>query len=263
MQDLNLSLVQANPQWHKIEANLGYYDKMFEGINENTDVIALPEMFSTGFTMESAKMAESMNGKTHTWMRLQAIKHDSVICGSIIIEEDSCYYNRFLWVEPNGKTLTYDKRHLFRMADENKSFTAGTEQLIISYHGWKIMPMICYDLRFPVWTRNYLDNDEFYYDVLLYAANWPLARMAVWQTLLKARAIENYAYSIGVNRIGIDEEGISYNGHTGAYAADGQNLIIEDDWEGIKSIKLNYQTLADFRIKFPASKDADQFKIKK
>jgi len=261
MQDLNISLVQANPQWHKIDANLDYYNRLLEGIAKSTNVIALPEMFSTGFTMESTKMAEPMGGKTHSWMKLQAVKHDSAICGSIIIEEEGKYYNRFLWVEPNGNTLTYDKRHLFRMANEHKYFAAGSAQLVVSYKGWNIMPMICYDLRFPVWSRNQLLNDIFYYDVILYTANWPQARMAVWQTLLKARAIENYAYSIGVNRVGNDEEGISYNGHSAAYSPEGQNLITEDNSEGLKSIKLDYQELTDYRIRFPASKDADKFNI--
>jgi len=262
MQDLRVTLVQPNPVWHEIDENLKYISSLLSKKDLDTDVIILPEMFSTGFTMKSEKMAEPMNGRTHNWMQSQASLHDSVICGSTIIKENGNYYNRFLWVEPDGKTINYDKRHLFRMADENNHYSAGTSQVVIHYKGWKICPLVCYDLRFPIWARNFITDKEFSYDVLLYVANWPQARVLTWDTLLRARAMENYAYCIGVNRVGEDEKGIQYNGHSAVYDSKGDDHCFLDNSEQIYSLTLKKSHLESYREKFPSFLDADNFELK-
>jgi len=261
MQDLSISLVQANPLWQNVEENLKYFSALISQSGLLTDVIALPEMFSTGFTMESGKMAEPMNGRTHVWMQEQAFKLNSVICGSLIIIEDGNYYNRFLWVEPNGITCHYDKRHLFRMANENDSYSPGLNNFDINYKGWKVRPQICYDLRFPVWSRNSATEDVFAYDILLYCANWPQARITAWDALLKARAIENSAFCIGVNRVGEDGLGTVYNGHSAAFSPKGQQLCFMGNMEDFQTITLKKVTLSDYRKKFPVFMDSDNFRL--
>ena len=261
MQDLRITLVQHNPAWHQVEQNLSQFSALLAGITEETDIIVLPEMFTTGFTMESAKMAERMQGRTHTWMLEAAVKQQAVICGSLIIEEEGSYYNRFLWVEPNGNTRHYDKRHLFRMADEHLFYAQGTELITIIYKGWKLRPLVCYDLRFPVWARNSVDGNDFEYDILLFVANWPQARISVWSTLLKARAIENYSYCLGTNRIGEDENGVAYNGQSTALDYKGLELGNLGNTESTQTVILNYAKLTEFRRKFPAFLDADQFSL--
>ena len=218
-------------------------------------------MFTTGFTMESAKVAEPMQGRTHSWMQEQAMKLDAVISGSIIIEEKGNYFNRFLWVEANGNTTHYDKRHLFRMADENNFYTQGKQLVDIKYKGWKLRPLICYDLRFPVWARNSAKDDGFAYDILLFVANWPQARIAAWTSLLQARAIENYAYCLGVNRVGEDEKGIIYNGQSVAFDPKGNKLYSLKNAEIIQTVVLNYEELAEYRQKFPVFLDADNYEV--
>ena len=262
MQDLRITLVQSALSWHKVEENLAQFASLFSSIDSETDVIVLPEMFTTGFTMESGKVAEQMQGRTHTWMQEQALKKNAVICGSAVIEDEGKYYNRFLWVEPEGQTSYYDKRHLFRMADENRFYTGGTELITINYKGWKLRPLICYDLRFPVWARNSVIDDEFGYDVLLYVANWPQARIAVWTTLLQARALENFAYCLGVNRVGDDEKGINYNGQSMVFDPKGNLLGTLDDTKGTQTVTLKYDELAAFRKRFPVFLDADSFDLK-
>ena len=262
MQDLTITLVQPNPKWHAIEENLGRFSALFLSLSSKTDVIVLPEMFTTGFTMKSSEVAEQMQGRTHSWMQEQAKMHNVVVCGSIIIEENGNYYNRFLWVEPDGNTIFYDKRHLFRMADENKFYAEGTQIINISYKGFKIRPLICYDLRFPVWARNSVNDDEFAYDVLLYVANWPQPRISAWTSLLQARAIENYAYCLGVNRVGYDEKGIVYNGQSMAFDPKGNKLCNLEEAEGTHTITLNFKALAEYRKRFPVFLDADKFKLR-
>jgi omega-amidase len=262
MQDLRLTLVQPTLAWHEIEENLAHFSSLFESADLETDVIVLPEMFTTGFTMESSKVAEQMNGRTHTWMQEQALRHNAVICGSIVIEDEGNYYNRFLWVEPGGQTVFYNKRHLFRMADENKFYAQGTELITINYKGWKLRPLVCYDLRFPVWARNSVKDDEFAYDILIYVANWPQVRVSVWSTLLHARALENYAYCIGVNRVGEDEKGINYNGQSMAFNPKGNKLCNLENVEIMQTVKLNYDTLDKYRKQFPVFLDADNFDLK-
>jgi omega-amidase len=261
MQDLTIALVQANPVWHNIEKNLKEFTALFIRRDIKAEVIVLPEMFSTGFTMASQAMAEKMHGRTHNWLQYQAADLNMVICGSIIVEENGNYFNRFLWVEPDGTTTAYDKRHLFRMAEENKYFSEGTKQVDISYKGWKIRPQICYDLRFPVYARNTITQGEFDYDILLYVANWPQTRVNAWDILLSARAIENHAYCVGVNRVGEDDKGVIYNGHSAAYNYKGEPLCRLEEKEGIETITFSKANLLAYRKQFPAYLDADTFNL--
>lgn len=207
MEDLRVSLVQTSIEWENHQANLSHYSSLIADLKGKTDLVILPEMFATGFTMHPAKVAEQMDGASVQWMAAQAMALEAAITGSLAIEENGQYYNRLFWVEPDGQFQTYDKRHLFTMAGEHIPYTAGSSRLIVTYKGWRICPMICYDLRFPVWSRN---NEAF--DVLIYTANWPDKRAYHWLTLLKARAIENQCYTIGVNRVGTDANGHNYNG---------------------------------------------------
>jgi len=263
MQDLSITFVQIDNHWHDIEANLKLFGEKLSQIAENTDVILLPEMFSTGFTMEVKKNAETMDGSAVTWMKEQAAKKNALIIGSVIIEENGKYFNRLIWAQPDGLVDYYDKRHLFRMADEEKYFSMGTKKLIREWRGWKIMPQVCYDLRFPVWLRNTFNKEsgEGAYDLILFVANWPDARISAWDALLKARAIENLSYCVGVNRVGTDGAGNGYNGHSGAYSPKGEQLFFAENEERLQTITLDKQQLMEFRKKFPAYSDADDFKI--
>jgi omega-amidase len=261
MQDLKVTLVQPSPIWQNIDENLASYSSMLGAHALKTDIIVLPEMFTTGFTMESEKMAEKMHGKTHRWMQEQALKLNSAICGSVIIYDNNNFYNRFLWVESDGKTIHYDKKHLFRMADENNFYAAGNKQVIINYQGWKIRPLVCYDLRFPIWSRNKVSEKEFNYDMLLFVANWPQARVLAWNTLLRARAIENFAYCLGVNRVGMDEKDVVYNGQSVIYGPKGEDICLLGEKEDIRTTTLEKASLDDYRQKFPGYMDADEFEI--
>lgn len=205
---INVTLIQSDIIWEDRISNLKKYQEKINQI-ESTDLIILPEMFTTGFSMSPKSISENMNGETIQWMKQNAHKMNSAICGSIIIEEDSKYFNRFIWVNPDGSIHHYDKRHLFSFAGENENYTPGNEKIIIEYKGWKICPLICYDLRFPVWSRNSED-----YDLLIYVANWPDKRKSAWKSLLTARAIENQCYVIGVNRVGIDGKNLVYSGES-------------------------------------------------
>jgi predicted amidohydrolase len=215
MQDLKLTLIQSEIHWEDTEANLAMFEEKIWQIGGSTDVIVLPEMFTTGFTMAAAKLAEHMNMRTFKWMKQMADQTGALIMGSYIVTVHDRFYNRLLWMEPGGQFKTYDKRHLFRMANEHKTFAAGESLLIATWKGWRICPLICYDLRFPVWSRNRWDatQERPFYDVAVYVANWPTARVDAWDALLKARAIENLCYVVGVNRVGQDGNGIEYNGH--------------------------------------------------
>lgn len=257
MEDLNLTLIQTEIHWQKPEANLAMYEEKIWQFTEATDIIVLPEMFQTGFTMEHGQLAEPMNLTTFKWMKQMAAQKQAVVTGSYIVKEAGEVYNRLIWMQPDGQWQQYDKRHLFRMADEHHYYAMGQERLVVEWKGWKICPMICYDLRFPVWARN--RNLE--YDLILYVANWPAARVNAWDALLKARAIENVAYSVGLNRVGEDGMGIAYNGHSGAYSPKGETLALSDKEELIQ-LRLEAETLQRFREKFPAHLDADDFNIK-
>lgn len=257
MQDLTISLVQFNVKWQNPIANRKIITGKIETLKIKPDLIVLPEMFTTGFTMEVKSNAEQPEGETLIWMKSMASSTGATITGSIIIIEDNKYYNRLLWVKPNGDYSYYDKRHLFRMADESNYFTDGNESPIFEINGWKVKPMICYDLRFPVWSRNI--NLE--YDIIMYVANWPQARINAWNILLKARAIENLSYSIGLNRIGVDGGGKKYNGHSGCYNYKGDIISNLSEKEEVIDVTLSKSELEDYRKSFPANLDADKFNI--
>jgi omega-amidase len=263
MEDLGVTLIQSDIHWQEVDANLAELEEKIWQLPESTDLIILPEMFNTGFTMETGALAEPMNGKTFKWMKQMAGQTRATITGSLIIREQDRYYNRLIWMNPDGTFFKYDKRHLFRIAEEDHYFAAGKDQLITDLNGWKICPLICYDLRFPVWSRNSFlkEKHQLAYDLVIYIANWPAARISAWDALLQARAIENLCYAIGVNRIGKDGNGIQYNGHTSIIDPLGKPVILMDDKPGIKSLLLSYNKLTDYRDKFPVYLDNDHFKI--
>lgn len=263
MQDLKISLVQSDLHWEDIEANLAMFEEKIWQIGNTTDVIILPEMFTTGFTMNSSKHAEHMNMRTFKWMKQMADQTGALIMGSYIVTVHDRYYNRLLWMEPGGHYKTYDKRHLFRMANENKNYASGESLLISTWKGWRICPLVCYDLRFPVWSRNRWDAaaKRPTYDLSIYVANWPTARIDAWDTLLKARAIENLSYVVGVNRIGQDGHGIEHNGHSAIISPKGEPIWQNEGAEITKTMELSSNSLHAFRDRFPAYLDADDFNI--
>lgn len=260
---LKISLIQTNIHWHNIDANLAMLEEKIWQIGQETDLIILPEMFNTGFTNNAAQLAEPMNSKTYRWMKQQAMQTQAVVIGSFIVKEKTQYFNRLLWMEPNGSFAFYDKKHLFRMSKEHEIFSSGKERLIKTWKGWKICPLVCYDLRFPVWSRNYMDqNGDLLYDLLIYVANWPAARSEAWLTLLKARAIENLSYVVGVNRIGEDGNQVAYNGNSCLADYKGKVTFSKADEEMITTLTLSRSDLLAFRKKFPAYLDADSFLLK-
>jgi omega-amidase len=227
-----------------------------------TDLIVLPEMFTTGFTMDAAAVAEPMNLTTFRWLRQMAQQTNAAITGSYVVQAGRTYHNRLVWMEPDGNFATYDKRHLFRMAGEERTYTAGTARLIRTWRGWRICPLICYDLRFPVWSRNrQIGPDVLDYDLLLYVANWPAPRQTAWDTLLQARAIENLSYVVGVNRVGIDGNGHNYSGGTALIDFKGEVQVRTYNDEAIIQQTLSMDELRAFRTKFPAYLDADRFEV--
>jgi len=257
MENLHITLFQSPLHWHNPVANRAMFEEKIWQITEPTDLIILPEMFTTGFTMSAADYAEMMGMDTLKWMQQMAAHAKAVVTGSFIVKEKSNFYNRLLWVEPDGSYDYYDKRHLFRMAQEDKTYTAGTKNIIKEIKSWKIMPQVCYDVRFPVWSR----NTNLDYDVLLYVANFPQARVQAWSVLLQARAIENLCYVVGVNRVGTDGLGIDYSGESAIVNYKGERLYHQEHKEETKQYSLNKEELLEFRKKFPANLDADQFTI--
>lgn len=257
MQDLKLTLVQAELNWEDIEANLARFEKIVADICEETHLIVLPEMFSTGFSMNTAK-AEPMSGSAVHWLLDAARRKGVDIAGSIMIRENNRFYNRLCWADPEGTLHTYDKRHLFRMSGEEKVYTAGDRLLTVEHRGWRIRPFVCYDLRFPAWTRN-LDEP---YDLAIFVANWPAARALHWKALLQARAIENLCYVAGVNRVGSDGNGLAYSGDTGAYTPRGDVIFSQSQQPCAHTVHLDAADLQAYRSEFPAWKDADQFSLR-
>jgi predicted amidohydrolase len=251
----NFHLVQSDLVWEHIDANLEQLEHQISSIRSGA--IILPEMFSTGFSMASAKLAESMTGKAVTWLTKQATQKQVYICGSLIIEEDSRYFNRFVWVSPEGTLTTYDKRHLFRMAGEHHHYAAGVDQVQLTINDMQLRPQVCYDLRFPAWSRNTTG-----YDVLVYVANWPAARRQHWITLLQARAIENLSYVIAVNRVGKDGNDIEYAGDSCVIDPRGNYLLKMDAEEKIGTVELDLVSLREYRESFPAHLDADTLDFK-
>ena len=255
MKELSITFIQTNLQWENPLKNRTYFSEKIQEITGKTDIIILPEMFTTGFSMNASKLAETMHGETLQWMISEAKQNNSAITGSVIISENGLYYNRLFFVYPDGTYKTYDKRHTFTLAGEDKIFTAGTKRLILEYKGWKICPLICYDLRFPVWARNTHE-----YDLLLYVANWPAKRINAWDALLKARAIENMTYCFGVNRVGFDANGHEYIGHSAAYDALGEQISTKDfEKELVTSIILNKNHLNEHRAHLQFLNDRDRF----
>ena len=258
MSTLIITGIQSSLQWEDKEANLQMFEEKIFSISQPTEIVVLPEMFSTGFSMQPKKLAETMDGETVEWMKRIAAKKKIILTGSVIIEEDRNFYNRLVWVLPNGQIGYYDKRHLFAYGDEDQHYTAGKKRLIASVKGWKINLMVCYDLRFPVWSRQ---QGDFEYDVLIYVANWPERRVLAWTSLLRARAIENQSYVIGVNRTGDDGNKIPYTGESMAVDPMGEILYHKNDEEDVFTVTLDKSHLEKTREKFPFWKDADRFKI--
>lgn len=259
---LTLSLIQTSLVWEEKQQNLQLLEKKICGIKESTQVVVLPEMFSTGFSMQPQLFAEKMDGETITWMKRIAARKKVILTGSIIAEEDGRFFNRMIWMLPNGTFGWYDKRHLFAYAGEHEHYTAGKQRLIASVNGWKINLQVCYDLRFPVWARQQFDeNQGFEYDVLLYVANWPEKRSQAWTTLLQARAIENQCYVIGVNRVGEDGNGIYHSGDSMIIDPLGEILYHRKNDEDVFTITLHKQDLEQVRKKFQFWRDADDFTI--
>lgn len=261
MQDLSITLIQTKLFWEDIDANLAHFSKKIASITKPSHLIILPEMFSTGFSMNAAQFAEAMTGKAFRWMQEQAKKTDAVILGTLMIEDAGHYYNRLIWMRPDGSYEQYDKHHLFGLGAEDKTYTKGQKKLIVELDGWKICPMICYDLRFPVWSRNTLIDGEPAYDVLIYTANWPEKRTHHWNALLPARAVENQCYVIGLNRIGNDGNDIPHSGHSQIVGPDANYLYIGIDMDEVATTRLSAEDLALKRRQFPFLKDADDFQL--
>ena len=267
MKDLHVALMQTDLYWEDIPANLQMLDKKIAAIHEDADLIILPETFSTGFSMDAERVAEGMDGAAIHWLRKVAMERKCVITGSLMLfdlsDGEKKYYNRLVWMKPDGHYEVYDKKHLFGISNEPKVYTAGDKRLIQSIEGWKICPMICYDLRFPVWSRNAINKDRIAtYDLLLYVANWPDRRVQAWRTLLQARAIENQSYVIGVNRIGNDHEGIYHSGESAAIDPLGNILYHKEHDPDVAIIHLNYEEMIKVRRQLPFLKDADDFELK-
>lgn len=256
MRALTISLIQTATHWHDPAANREMFEGLLAEVPGETNLVLLPEMFSTGFTMDSVEVAESMQGETVGWLRAQAERLDKALCGSVVIEEAGAYFNRFLCAMPDGALICYDKRHRFRMAGEHEHYQAGGEKVVFEVNGWRICPMVCYDLRFPVWFRN---KGE--YDALVCVANWPAPRRQAWQTLLRARAIENQVYVAAVNIVGRDGNGVEYAGGSAVYGPAGDTIIEVFDTQQIVTRVLNPETLMTLREEFPVWQDADGFKL--
>lgn len=258
MQDnLKIAIIQSDLAWENAEENRQNFSRQIDAISEYIDIILLPEMFTSGFTMSPANVFETMDGTTIKWMKSVAKKTKIAIGGSLVIKEHDSFYNRFVFVTPDGIIKTYDKRHTFTLAGEHKVYKAGSEKIIVDYKGWKLCPLICYDLRFPVWARNVED-----YDILIYVANWPKPRINAWDALLKARAIENMSYCIGVNRVGMDNYNHEYTGHSAAYDGLG-NLLTDfrDSEESVKIVTLHKEHLSLIRSKLKFLDDRDSFTV--
>ncbi|PDS24232.1 amidohydrolase [Flavobacterium branchiophilum] len=253
---MKIAVVQFDIIWENKIKNINKLEVIFSKISSNTNLILLPEMFTTGFSMNAQLLAETMQEQTVLWLQKMAKLHQAAIAGSIPIQENGLFYNRFLFVLPSGKVLFYDKRHLFTLAGEHQIYTAGSQPQIILFEGFKIALQVCYDLRFPVFSRNTLG-----YDALLYVANWPNARIAAWDALLKARAIENMAYVIGVNRVGSDAHQLVYNGHSQCVDCFGNLVLSPQTAEGFFEFELDKKALNEARKKFPFLNDGDTFVV--
>jgi omega-amidase len=256
--NLKITVFQAYLFWENVDKNLHNLNlRLSSGVKEKTDLIVLPEMFNTGFSMNAKALAEEMNGKTMLWMQDTAQRYECVVAGSIMIKENDLYYNRFIWMLPDGNHEYYDKRHLFGMGEEDENYTAGDKRVIVELKGWKIRLAICYDLRFPVWLRN--QNNE--YDILLIIASWPDKRTPHWRALIPARAIENQSYVIAVNRVGHDGNEVYHSGHSMCIDPQGNTIYYKPEDEDLYTFSINYDELVKTRRSFPFLQDADSFSI--
>lgn len=262
--ELDIAIIQADTVWHDPQANRAYYARVLREQNPQADIIVLPETFTSGFSNAALQRAEGMDGETVAWLRDTAGERHCAITGSVQIRDGGQVFNRMLWAMPDGRVLHYDKRHLFRMAGEHERYAAGRDKLFIDYKGWRICPLVCYDLRFPVFSRNAHDASRpggYDYDLLIYVANWPAARHFAWQSLLKARAIENLSYVVGVNRTGRDGNGLEYLGGSVVHDFLGQTLLDLGERPAMQTAMLSKPELDAFRQRFPAHLDADRFSL--
>ncbi len=260
---LRIAIVQRDLVWEDRHANRDLFGEAVDEIGDAADIILLPEMFDTGFTMRASGMAGPAEGTALEWMLERSRQSNALLLASTIVEENGRYFNRLFWAEPSGTWYHYDKRHLFRMGKEHETFTPGKQRLVRNWKGWRICPLICYDLRFPVWCRNRLlkDSEEPEYDLLVFIANWPASRSSVWDVLLQARALENQTYVVGVNRTGVDGEGISYNGHSRLIDYKGNVVADLGGTAGTRIVEIDKAPLVEFRKKFPTYLDADSFRM--
>ncbi len=262
MDKLTVTFIQTYLYWEDPVRNIQHFRELFDSIESQSDLILLPEMFNTGFSIHPQTFAESMDGPSVVFLRNESEKRNATIMATLLIRELDYFVNRLICVFPDGKILTYDKRHLFRLSEESRALQAGKSRIAADVNGWKIMPMICYDLRFPVWTKNTFQNGKYEYDVLVFLANWPENRRKVWKTLLKARAIENQAYVIGVNRIGADGHGTNHSGDSMMIAPEGKVLLkAYPRTEMIQTIALSKPDLDLYRESFTVGLDWDQFTV--
>jgi Predicted amidohydrolase len=262
MSPLTFTLIQTNLVWEDKVANLKMLEQKIMDLQRSTHIIVLPEMFSTGFSMTPETLAESMEGNTVQWMKKISASKKIILTGSLIIEENGHYFNRLIWMLPNGQYGYYNKRHLFAYGEEDKHYSAGNQRLVASVNGWKLNLMVCYDLRFPVWSRQHFDlHHNFEYDVLIYVANWPEKRSTAWKTLLQARAIENQCYVLGVNRIGKDGHDIYHSGDSMVIDPLGDILYHKAHGDDVFTITLDKDHLSNIRDRFPFYRDADDFEL--
>lgn len=256
MSNLKITTIQADLKWEDIDGNLAMFDELIATIKDKTDIVLLPEMFSTAFSMNSTQLAENEQGKTMNWLRETAQQQDAVVCGSIIFDDNGSYRNRLIWMRPDGTYEYYDKHQLFKMSGEHRHFDAGNRKVIIEHQGWRVCPLVCYDLRFPVWARNVED-----YDLLIYVANWPITRNVHWRVLLQARAIENQVYTIGVNRVG-KANGLDYSGDTSIFDPFGVELYHVANKVAVATHTISKARVDEVREQIPYLKDRDKFEIK-
>jgi omega-amidase len=261
MSSLTVTLIQSNLFWEDKAANLSMLEDKIKSIGQPAELVVLPEMFSTGFSMRPKQLAETMQGDTIAWMTRVAAEQKVLLAGSVIIEEGGSYYNRLVWMLPNGQYGYYDKRHRFAYAGEDAHYTAGNRRVVAQVNGWRVNLQVCYDLRFPVWARQQVQDGQPEYDLLLYVANWPQRRSHAWQTLLQARAIENQCYVVGVNRVGNDGNGVYHSGNSMVVDPLGQTLYHREDKEDVFTTVLQKQALEEVRNQFPFWKDGDAFAL--
>ncbi|BFM08076.1 nitrilase-related carbon-nitrogen hydrolase [Halioxenophilus aromaticivorans] len=255
---LNVALVQADPVWEDWPANQRYYDGLLSSLTTDVDLVVLPEMFSSGFTQSPGKVAQSSDGATVTWMQQQSARLDCVLVGSVVTQDEDKYYNRLFWVFPDGSTVTYDKKHLFTFAGEHHNYSAGDRQCVVDVYGWKFASFICFDLRFPAWCRN---TEQQFYDAALFVASWPESRREHWMALLRARAIENQAYVVAVNRVGIDGNDFSYSGDSQVVDAMGRCQVHLSHQESVHFTQLDKTALTGIRSQFPFLPESDPFTL--